>query len=362
MGFGTNSVFADLAAFPYPVNQFGLNEAFDAIEELWTAQNNQIREQRAEFVDTTTLQFMIMSAPDSETTQELSEYGTPNPQKITPGQQIGFPLRKFGRSWQATFTDMKVMTGKEIAANGLAAATADLRRVQERIRNALYGPLNYLFTDRLVDRRQQYQLPVKALANGDTFPLPVGPNGEIFTNHNHYLATVGASAAQSDWDLLIATVMEHHNSGTPRLIVNQADVGTVRGFIKANGADVFVPDVDARLIQPLTATYTTTPIVTTDLYNRRIGIYNNAEVWVKPWAIAGYPVCYQANINDKPLMLRERMDGSGDMQMVWEGVGHPLNAKVWEREFDIAVYNRIGAAVLDTTHQTNYVMPAIPAA
>jgi hypothetical protein len=35
---------------------------------------------------------------------------------------------------------------------------------------------------------------------------------------------------------------------------------------------------------------------------------------------------------------------------------------VWVRYFDMSVYNRVAAAVLDTTHQTTYVMPVLPAA
>lgn len=364
MAFGTNAVFADLATFTYPVADFGLDQAFDAIEDLFNAQNALVREQLTTFVDTTSLQWMVAAAPDSTTTQELDEFGTPPAQKIEAGAQVGFPLRKFGSAWQATFTAMKVMTGKELAANATAAAYANLNRVQNRIRTAFYSPTNYNFTDRLMDRRQQYQLPVKALANADSFPLPIGPNGEIFdaSTHSHYLATVGASKAQSDYDLLITHVMEHHRAGKPMLAINQADVAFVRTFVVANGLDNFAATVDVRVIQPLTASYANIPLDTTNLYNRQIGIYRGVEVWVKPWALAGYPVCWQAEEGgDKPLMMRERSPGSYGMKLVWEGVGHPLNAKVWENEFDVACWNRVGAAVLDSTHQTTYTAPVIPA-
>ena len=365
MGFGTNAVFADLTAFPYPVADFGIDQAFDAIEDLFIAQNKLVHEQLDMFVGRTDKQYMIAAAPDSTTTQELDEFGTPPPQKIVAGQQIGFPLRKFGAAWQATFTAMQVMTGKELAADATAVAYADLNRIQQRIRNAFYTPTNYLFTDRLMDRRQQFQLPIKALANADGFPIPIGPNGEIFdpTTHNHYMATVGVSVLQSDYDLLITNVMEHHRSGQPMLAINQANEAFVRGFIAANGLGIFSPDVDVRVIQPLTQIYTTAGLEIANLYNRRIGLYRGVEVWVKPWVIAGYPVCWQVGADiDKPLMLRERTSGSGDLRLVWDGTGHPLNAKVWEREFDVAVFHRIAGAVLDSTHQTTYQAPLIPAA
>lgn len=362
--FGTNAVFDNLAVFPYPVADFGLDQAFDAIEAQWLAQDRIIKEQLADYVDRTELQFMVGSSPDSTTTQEIDEFGTPNPQKLIAGQQIGFPLRKFGNAWQATFQAMKVMPAKELAAQAQAAMTADMRRVQERIRRALYVPTNYSFYDKLVDRRQQYALPVKALANADGFPLPVGPNGEVVdaTTHNHYLARAAGSVTQNDYDALILTVMEHHNSGRPMLFLNQADVGFVRAFVSTSGAGTFAPDVDVRVIQPLTALYANQALDVTNLYNRRIGVYNGVEVWVKPWAIAGYPVCLQV-VGDKPLMMRE-MPGAENqgMRMVWEGYGHPLNCKVWEHTFDVAVYNRVAAAVLDTTHTTTYVAPTIPAA
>lgn len=363
MAYGTNAVFADLAVFPYPVADFGVDQAFDAIESLYQDLDRLVREQMSTFVDTTSLQFMIAAAPDTMSSQELDEFGTPNPQKIVAGQQIGFPLRKYGAAWQATFTAMQVMTGKELAAQATAAGYANLNRIQQRIRNALYSPTNYLFYDRLMDRRMQYQLPVKALANADGFPIPIGPNGEIFDPnvHNHLMATVGASKAQSDYDLLITNVMEHHRAGMPMLGINQADEAFVRGFILANGLGAFAPDVDVRVIQPLTQIYTTTGLDITNLYDRRIGLYRGVQIWVKPWAIAGYPVCWQEGTDDKPLMLRERRPGSFGLKLAFEGVGHPLHAKVWENEFDISVFNRIGAAVLDSTHQTTYVAPAIPA-
>ena len=362
MAFGTNAVFADLTAFPYPVADFGIDQAFDAIEDLFVAQNNLVREELTTFCDTTTLQFMIAAAPDTTTTQEIDEFGTPNPQKIVAGQQVGFPLRKFGAAWQATYTAMQVMTGKELAADATAAAYANLTRIQQRIRNAMYTPTNYSFTDRLMDRRQQYQLPVKALANADGFPLPIGPNGEIFNaaTHTHYTATVGASVAQSDYDLLITNVMEHHRAGTPMLAINTADEAFVRGFVLANGLGIFSPTVDVRVIQPLTATYANIPLDITNLYNRQIGIYRGVEVWVKPWVLAGYPICWQGG-TDTPLMIRERSAGSFGLRLVSAGTGHPLHSRVWENEFDIAVWSRIGAAVLDTTHQTTFVAPVIPA-
>ncbi len=361
MGFGTNAVFDDLASFPYPVADFGLDQAFDAIEDLFEAQNKLVSEQLMLFVDTTTLPFMVSSAPDQTTTQELEEFATPNPQKIISGQQIGFPLRKFGAAWQATYGALNVMPAKELAAQATATANAALRRVQQRLRNALYSPMNYSFYDKWADRRQQFPLPIKALANADGFPIPVGPNGETFnaSTHNHYLATVGSSVAQSDYDALILTVMEHYNMGTPMLIINAADLGFVRSFVSANGAGTFAPDVDVRVIQPLTQLYANQALDITNLYNRRVGIYNGVEVWVKPWAIATYPVCIQTNTNrDKPLMKRERKAGSSGLKLVFEGYGHPLAAKVWEDEYDIAVYDRVAAAVLDTTHQTNYTVPS----
>lgn len=361
--FGTNAVFADLTAFPYPVADFGLEQAFDAIENLYVAQNALVREQLTDFCEYTTQQFMIASAPDSEVMQEIDEFGTPSAQKITPGQQIGFPLRLFANGWQATNTALKRMTTVELAAQAQAAAYADLTNVQRRIRLALYTPTNYLFYDKLMDRRQQFQLPIKALANADGFPLPIGPNGEIFnaSTHNHYVATVGASVAQSDYDLAITNLMEHHRSGRPMLLINQTEEALVRGFIVANGLGVFQPDVDVRVIQPLTQIYTVTPLDTTNLYNRRIGLYRGVEIWIKPWVISGYPIFIQTGVPDaKPLMFRERNAGSGDFHLEFEGILHPLSAKVWTREFDISVWHRIAAVVLDTTHQTTFVAPVIP--
>lgn len=355
MGFGTMTTYDELAGSVLTVPEFNFNRAFDAVEDLFNRTNELVQEQVDDFVETTTDAIRNGASPDTMTTQELSELGTPNPQKITAGQQIGFPLRKFGAAWQATDDAIDNMLANELAAQAVGVQTADLRRVQERIRNAFYSPTNYSFTDRLVARYHQYPLPVKALANADTYNLPIGPNGETFTAHNHYLATVGASVAQSDYDRLIDTVMEHFNMGSPRLIINSAQQTAVAAFTG------FAPSVDLRIVQPYTSIYATGGLDVTNPYNRKIGIYRGTEVYVKPWAIAGYPICYQFGVG-KPLVMREKAAGSGGLRLKWDSYLHPLRAKVWIREFDMAVYNRVSAAVLDTTHQTTYVVPTIPAA
>jgi hypothetical protein len=48
----------------------------------------------------------------------------------------------------------------------------------------------------------------------------------------------------------------------------------------------------------------------TRLDDRAIGIFNAAEVWVKPWAIANYMFAYDQTAEQKPLVLRTR-DGQG---------------------------------------------------
>lgn len=351
--YGTNTTLDTLASSYQSVAKFGLDQAFDAIEDLYEKNNAIVKEEIADLCDVTTDRLRRAGTPDVATSQELSELGTPNPQKVQAGAAVGFPLRKFGGAWQGSFQYLNTVTGNKLAADAVGIMTADLRRIQQRIRLALYSPLNYTFDDFLVDHLIQIPLPIKALANADTMGLPVGPNGETFTNHNHYLARVGGSVAQSDYDGLVDTVMEHFNAGTPILEINRADEAFVRTFTG------FAPLTDIRVHQPLTALYGLQPLDVTNTYNRQVGIYRGAEVWVKPRALAGYPICWIRG-QKPPLVMREPDFAQTGMHIEYEGISHPLMSKIWTRFFDISVWNRVNAAVLDTTHTGTYVMPTIP--
>jgi hypothetical protein len=178
------------------------------------------------------------------------------------------------------------------------------------------------------------------MVNNDGLGVPVGPNGETFaTSHTHYLANATLTAAALT--NLVVTVQEHFNEGVPVIIISQTDEAATRALTG------FIADVDARIVQPQTATYTTTAANVPNLYDRRIGLFGAAEVWIKPWAIANYALCYIRGAMPRPLLMRvpERAD-LANLRLVVDDERHPLYARAYERRFGMGGWNRVAAGVL----------------
>ena len=353
--YGTNTTLDALRATQQTVVDIGLDRTFEIVRQVFAIHNDLLTDQRQRFMTDTTDRMRRGGGSASMALMELDEFGTPDAQKITAGANIGFPLRRYGGALQWTGLALKRMTGEEIAIQVAGIMDADTINLTNAMKAAIYRPSNYSFDDRFVDHlNSAWTLPVKALANADSFPIPPGPNGEVFTEstHTHYLVAATTSTfAAVDLDALIATVREHYGTGTGYVYINQADAATVSGFTK------FRAVVDTRIIQPNSATYVNPAVAgldTVNTNNRLIGIYDGVEIWVKPWAIASYPVAHWAGPGiDKPLVYRyDPVLGGGRMTLTYEGEVHDLKADVYERFFGIAVWNRLCLAVLDVGHGT----------
>jgi hypothetical protein len=196
-------------------------------------------------------------------------------------------------------------------------------------------------------------LAVKAFLNADSAAIPNGPNGESFdgATHTHYVARVGALAA-SDVTAAIETVIEHHNTGQAMLYINRAQEAAIRAMT-AN----FSPYTDVRVIPASTAQVANGSLIQTNLYNRAIGIFDGAEVWVKPWIPANYMFAFVMGA-PKPLVLRERNAGSSGLQIAAEDEAYPLRARTVEAEFGVGVWTRTNGVAL-YVGGTSYVTPTI---
>lgn len=347
MAYGTLSTLDTLAASQQTIAQYGEDNAFVAIEAARAAHNAIVTELLAGFVERTTDRLRRYGGPDNMTMDEIDQWGTPDAQKVAAGSPVYFPLKLYGLAVQWTRKFMQTATVKELAEQFVAAQDADINAIIREIKRAIFYPTNYTFADKLVDN---VSLSIKALVNADSAPIPLGPNGETFNaaTHTHYLGT--ASFVAANLTSLITTVIEHFARGEAMVYINTAQETTVRGFTG------FYPYVDGRLVQPTTAMATTRPLELINIYNRAIGIFGGAEVWVKPWVPAGYVFAWVKG-QPVPLAMRTR-DGQGDLVIAAEDEAHPLRARVLEREFGIGVWNRINGAVLDTAN-ASYTTPTI---
>ena len=337
MAYGTLSTLDTLSASQQTIAQYGEDNAFVAIDAARQAHNLIVNDMLTGLVERTQERLRRYGGADAMTMDEIDQFGTPDAQKITAGSPVYFPLKLYGLSVQWTRKFMQVATTAELAAQFIAAQDADINAIIREIKRAIFYPTNYTFNDKLVDN---VALSVKALVNADGAPLPLDPNGNVFNGatHTHYLATAALVAA--DLTALIFTVVEHFARGEAVVYINQAQEAAVRALAG------FVPYVDARIVQATTANAAGVPLDVINVYNRAIGIFGGAEIVVKPWIPAGYLFSY---VKGQPVPLAMRTRGTGgDLEIAAEDEVHPLRARVLEREFGIAAWNRINGACLFT--------------
>jgi hypothetical protein len=352
MAYGTLSV-ADLLAsvrVGATVYEVGEDRTFETIKNYMDAHNQIQMDMMTDLVEPTTERIVGTGGVDTMTMDELDEFGRADAQKVTAGNTLGFPLRKYGGAIQWTRSYFEEVTLDEFVAQVDAMLTADSLNIQKQIKRAIFLSSNYTFTDKFKDRMS---IPVKRLVNADSFPLPTGPNGETFTasSHTHYVARVSTLAA-SDVTAIISNVAEHYNSDAVRLYINQAQEAAIRGFTTN-----FTAYVDARIIPASTAQVARGTLDQTNVYDRAIGIFDQAEVIVKPWVPANYMLATVVG-PQKPLAFRTRRAGSGGFGLDYENESYPLRARQYGREFGIGVWNRVNGAVL-YTGGTSYTDPTI---
>lgn len=353
MAYGTLSTLDTLAASQSTITQLGEDKAWEAIRVALEAHNRQVNEMQSNLVEVTTDKQRRYGTIDAMVMDEIDEFGTPDAQKIAAGTTVGFPMRLYGAALQWTRKYLANATGVELAAQVNALMDADQKLVMRQIKRAIFGPSNYTFVDRLTDG---VSLSVKALVNADSAALPPGPNGEEFdgSTHTHYKYTASTAIAAADLTGLIETVVEHYSSGQPIVYINRAQETAVRNLTG------FTAYLDARIVPGSGTTTARGNLDPSNLYNRAIGIFGSAEVWVKPWIPSGYLFCFIQG-GPAPIVMRTRRAGSGNLELAYEDEAYPLRARGYEREAGWAIWNRTNGAVLfvDAGSAGAYVAPTI---
>jgi hypothetical protein len=314
---GTLGVSDLLAATGQLIANYGEDRAFEAIQNGLDAHNEIVKEMVSDLAEVSSERLTRYGGTAAMTMVEIDEFGAPDTQKILP------------------------------------ARDADVRRLQGDIATAFFKPTNNLtYVDRLYDNAT---LPLKALLNADGAAIPYGPNGETFdgSTHTHYLGT--ASLVAANVSALIETVLEHHATGMIKLYINRAQEAAVRAM--ANFNQYF----DARLTVADTVTRATGALDITNLYDRAIGTFDSAEVWVQPWVPANYMLAVDIAAPTKPLRIRTRsgtLDGLGALTIAADHEHYPLRAQTMEREYGVAALTRWNGAALLVNNAT-YSAPTI---
>lgn len=292
----------------------------------------------------------IQGTSDQGEMYEVDEFGRAPTQKVSGGTTVGFPMRLFQYNLGWTRKYLQNATPAELVDQMTAAKDAHVRKIARDLRRAIYLSGNFTFNDFLVDK---IDFAVKRLLNADGSKVPGGPNGETFdgSTHTHYLAVSGITATALT--NAVNTVVEHGFGNQVMIVIDQADEAAVRGLAG------FTAYVDPRLTLGTANNQATKRLDITRLNNRAIGLFAAAEVWVKPWGLASYPLVFDSGSPMKPAVLRTRNGVTPALEIAAELDTYPLYAQYMESEFGFGVWNRANGAVL-YTGGGSYVDPTIP--
>ena len=324
--YGTLSTLDTLKSNFQSVMEFDERLLAEALLRYLEAHNGIMQSLMNDLIERTTDKERVFGTADVMEMVRTDQWGAPDAQKIGYGVPCGFPLESFQGTLQWTRKFFQTATVSEIANQYIALQAADRQRVVLEAKRALFNPTDYTFNDYLMNRRSILPLQVRALVNADGLNIPPGPNGEIFdgTTHTHYLGT--AAFAQSDLVALIETVLEHYNEGEGLVYINRAQEPTIRSFTN------FVPYLNTNIVGPITAAQIPSrSLEFIRLYNRAIGQFNGAEVWVKPWIPTSYIFAFLRN-QTKPLVMRTRIANGGNLELVDQHDHYPLRCEGYERE------------------------------
>lgn len=342
MAFGTLSTLDDLQTVEDSVEAFGEQNLVDRVNQALRIHNAAMQEAVADFAIVTNQRQLGYGAAGEMEMQELDQFGSPDTQKITAAGNLGLPLRFYGIAVQWTRHFVLNASVAQLLAQFDAAATADVRNLTRQIRRALLWPTN---TIGYIDKLQTpiLTLDLRALLNGDGMTIPSGPNGETFdgATHTHYSAE--AALTEAGLTAALDTVIEHGVQGGVTIYIARSDEAIIRAFTG------FERYVDQRVNPGANDSYATGGLDVNNPNDRAIGVFEGAEVVVKPWVPAQYQIVFERGAGtDKPLAIRTRsgnLAGTGGFGTLYENDEFPLRARALGREFGVGVAQRHKAAV-----------------
>jgi hypothetical protein len=348
-GYGTLTTLDTLKSLRNTtVAQYGEDRAYEAVAALLAAHNAIMNDMVQSLCEFTSDRLNSYGGAAPGQMVETDEGGSPDVQKLGQGVDVGFPLKLFTYAIGWTRKYMQNKSVSEWAGQLEGALIAHRLMVESQIKKAFFNPVNNLaYKDKLVDG---VTLPIRAFLNADGTEIPPDPYGQAFTpgSHTHYLGT--ASFIAANLSSLITAIREHYNVGSVQVNINQGLEGTVRGF------SGFQSLVDNRIVQSQTTSYAQGMYDLMDIYNRQIGIFDGAAIFVKPWIPANYANAYNPSQN-KPLKFRTRTGAWTGLQLAADLADYPLYARFFEDELGIAPYERANGAALQTNNGT-YSIPA----
>lgn len=172
--------------------------------------------------------------------EEASEFGLPKGIRGGDYFSMGFDFKWYDLGVYYTWQYLSEATAAQVESLNNIALEADNRLVFSKVLRAVFNNVT-----RVANIRQQ-SVNVYPFYNADT---TVPPTFKTFTHaaaHQHYLTSGAATVDSGDLDEM-ETHLRHHGYGTQMgsslyLLVNSAQLATIRGFRVASGASYdFIP-------------------------------------------------------------------------------------------------------------------------
>ena len=341
-----NYTIADLMAIKFQsLKAFGLNTISEVVQRELDLHNSLVNDMVGGLCEVTSDGQRIYGTSLDGTMTKVDEFGRAPTVKMDFGDTVGFPFERmqYAIGWTADWFEKK--TPADLAVVVRNAEMAHKREIISAIKKALFFSANYAFRDYLVD---YVTVNVKRLVNADSAKIPNGPYGVAFdgASHTHYLgaASLDATALRG----VINTVMEHGFGHDLKVAFNYADEAAIRAVTG------FIPYLDARIVTP--ATTRDVPgekLNISDVYDRPIGLFEGAEIMIKPWVPAFYAFASAYGENSKPLCFRQsNTDGLQGLRIPATYEAFPIHAEYMQAEFGVGVWTRTNGACLKFNNAT----------
>lgn len=344
---GTHTI-ADLASNRFagelvmPANVDAINEA---VQRDLAIHNQRVTEMVGQLADISTERSTAYGTSAEAEAHKKDEFTRGPTQKITRGGKVEFPLDayQFAVGWTADF--LRRATVQDMALRTIAARQAHLKRIQQDLKEALFGPTNYTYVDRRVDGNS---LSVKRLLNADSSPIPTGPNGESFNpaTHTHYQAVdftaANAAAKAAALAALVQDVIEHGHAAGLVINISQSNESEVRQ------AEDFEPLIYPNIVPGTNADRAVGVLDVTRLDNRLIGYFRGFPVWTKPWVPTDYAFASATGeAGAKPLRMRvSTLASEQGLFLAGQIATFPLQAEYMEFVHGFGALTRTNGAVL----------------
>lgn len=344
MAFGTLHTLDDLVQIQDSIATYGEDALAERVNQALQIYNAAMEEAVRDFAILTSAYQLPYGVADNLEMQELDQFGSPDASKPGAGGSVGLPLRFYGVAVQWTRHFQLNTSVATLARLMDSAASEDRKNVVRRIRQRLTNPINTTGYRDVLQTKNTYDL--HSLLNADGMDIPNGPNGETFdgATHTHFLAE--AALSEAGLTALMDTVVEHGVDGSMVIYINRADEAAVRAFAS------FTPYVDSRIVPATTGDVANGGLDPNNPADRAIGLFNGAEVQVKPWVPANYQIAFDSGAgDDKALAIRTRSGGmngdayQGGFGQLYDDEMHPLRATALGREFGVGANQRHKAAV-----------------